>query len=391
MDMEFLTKIFAASHETAAAARWLPWAMLGFALVFGYAYGWASRSLRAKVRWERFVIHNCRAFISYRRHLPAEAADLKEHLAHQAACLVVLSKAIVQARVALGGRRSQDPEAERLFQLMDAIHNLPSAAAGTPALEKAFVIDALARYDALGSAQTESAPSPKCLLTIYRDAFSAQLAASEASGDAAHSHDTVAAASRAPNTIRGAFRSLPHNQRRVLSLVAVVSFVAFVSAVGSHGTRPHHYCDETMFTAAHPQLAAIGDSPEALVRRFVVLMREVSASDDCNERGLREALTHASTAVLDKFLHNLEQAGTIDHFFDRRHSELVSVDLQVEPRSATAWDLHWTEQVRSPAGVLLRTEEYGGELRASKPNSTADTFEVADFQVRAVAQPYGAR
>ena len=94
MDMEFLTKIFAASHETAAAARWLPWAMIGFAAVFGYATGWAGRGLRARSRWERFVAHNCRAFISYRRHLPAEAADRREHLAHQAACLVVLSNAI---------------------------------------------------------------------------------------------------------------------------------------------------------------------------------------------------------------------------------------------------------------------------------------------------------
>lgn len=389
MDMEFLTKIFAASHETAAAARWLPWAMIGFAAVFGYATGWAGRGLRARSRWERLVAHNCRAFISYRRHVPAEAADRREHLAHQAACLVVLSNAIVQARVALGHRRSRDPQAERLFQLMDAIHNLPSAAAGTPFLEKAFVIDALARYDELSSAQTENAPAPQRLLTIYLEAFSAQLAGSDKPEAAANSHSASDATSNAPNTIRGAFRSLPRRQRAAVSLVAVCAFVAFVSA--STGTRPDHYCDETMFTAAHPQLAAIGDSPEALVRRFVVLMREVSASDDCNERGLREALTHASTQVLDSFIGNLEQGGAVDHFFDRRLSELVSIDLQVEARSETAWDLHWTEQVRSPAGALLRTEEYDGELRASKPNSTPETFEVADFQARPVAQPYGVR
>lgn len=217
-----------------------------------------------------------------------------------------------------------------------------------------------------------------------------QAAALKASSSFPRSADERSADSSV-QSIRDAYRSLPRAHRARVAVFAfglsLALLLALVTSIPPHADG----CDDTMFIAAHPQLAASSGSPaEALARRFVVLMREVSASSECNERALRDALDHASADFGRDFAEDLVQNHAHEHVM-RRHKELVTIDLQSVTRTATSWNLRWVEHVRSPAGVHLRTEEYSGELRISESNSVPDALEVAGFQAHRIAQPYGYR
>lgn len=217
-----------------------------------------------------------------------------------------------------------------------------------------------------------------------------QAAAVKASSSFPRSADERSAESSV-QSIRDAYRSLPPAHR---VRVAVFAFglslaltLALIRSIPEYGAG----CDDTMYIAAYPQLAASSGSPaEALARRFVVLMREVSASSECNERALRDALGHASADFGRDFAEDLVQNHAHEHFM-RRHKELVTIDLQSVTRTATSWDLRWAEHVRSPAGVHLRTEEYSGELCLSESNNDPDALDVAGFRAQRIAQPYGYR
>jgi len=166
--------------------------------------------------------------------------------------------------------------------------------------------------------------------------------------------------------------------------------IAMIDAAAARTGRAP-MCDDTMFVAAHPGLdASSEDTNEASVRRFVVLMREVSASGECNERALREAFHHGSTALMRRFADGLKQNGGVERFLNRRHAELVTVALDVEQHSSTEWVLRWTEHIRSPSGDDLRLEHYAGELRTRDPKG-AHAFEVAEFNARQLDEPHSSQ
>jgi hypothetical protein len=340
-----------------------------------------------------------------------------ERSAHQAACLAVVGEAIVRARYELRySKGAGDPLAERLFLLMDAVHNLPGSATDPRYWDSGRVLRELERYDECRFPDS-TYPSKGSLQSVYQDAFAVALGAAQRAqhpnapqvpkGSAKQEQQSLAAlkasssfprsadersAESSAQPIRDAYRSLPRAHRARVAVLAFGLSLGLLLALVTSIPRHADGCDDTMFIAAHPQLAAIsGSSAEAIARRFVVLMREVSASSECNERALREAHGLASADVMQRFADELMQKDGVDRFRNRRHSELVTIDLKVEAKSPTIWDLRWSEHVRSPAGVELRTEAYGGELRTSEGKDTPEAIKVADYRVQPTVQPYGYR
>jgi len=166
-------------------------------------------------------------------------------------------------------------------------------------------------------------------------------------------------AMRPTHAIGRALRTLNREQRRAVAALGLI----LISALGItffpyrdflRASALDAGCDDTMFLALHPQLGALDRSQHGIVRRFVVLLREVSPSAHCNERALDEAWKRAAAAVREQLGTPSKDSG-LGNFMDRR-TENVSIELHsVEPRAAHQWQLQWTEHVHTPSGEPLRT------------------------------------
>lgn len=166
------------------------------------------------------------------------------------------------------------------------------------------------------------------------------------------------------------------------ALIVASQSINLGAALASPSSR--ELCDDVMFSAAHPTLSA-GDlsQPQAFARRFLYLTREVSPSQACNKLSLGEAYTRASSGLVAEFKDEMQRSGGWASFLKRRERENVTIEfLSTEERGQDAWAFRWVEQVRSPRGVALRSENHAGLVRVS---AAAKKLEIAEFRLGAGA------
>ena len=140
-------------------AQWLTWAELVGAVVISAGAGWFVRGLYAarrstaaakrlaplykvdQQRWDQILRPNYGAALRF-----GEFGN--EVAAHRAACLAVLSRALLSARFALRAESvSYEDRTREVIELIDAVHNLPEAVRCNEHWNKERVSRVLAEYD----------------------------------------------------------------------------------------------------------------------------------------------------------------------------------------------------------------------------------------------------
>ena len=119
-----------------------------------------------------------------------ESAENQE--AHRAGCLMVLSEALLRARDALDEVRKWsrwNVEAEHLFWLMEAVHNLPALFITDDVWDKSDVLGELASYDKLPVPEKLAFLADKSLRSIYEEAVAARTALASQLSDDDDSHE----------------------------------------------------------------------------------------------------------------------------------------------------------------------------------------------------------
>lgn len=172
------------------------------------------------------------------------------------------------------------------------------------------------------------------------------------------------------------------------ALILSSCWFGLVAAVAASGPKAAAACDDTMLEALHPQLALNTEdhSTEQLARRFLLLTREVTPSEQCNIRSLQEAAGLATQRVTAQLGAEARRVGFVQ-FLDRRRTENVALEFLSTTSSGPLVQLRWVEHVHSPRGVSLRTEHYTAQLRVTPRTDRPARLQVTELTLQEQPPP----
>jgi hypothetical protein len=165
---------------------------------------------------------------------------------------------------------------------------------------------------------------------------------------------------------------------------AVIAGIYLQIGAGLAAARAPSGCDDVMFAASHPRLESVDlMQPVDVARRFLHDARELSASEDCNQRSWWEAYSDADQGVIDEFKARVGAKG----FMTRREREVVELEIvSATPQGPDKWAFEWVENVRTPHGKALRTERYSGIVGVAGRAAEGEALRITEFRWNALKQ-----